>query len=344
MPDATTNPGSTCLIGTVKDEGPWLLEWIAHNRAIGFDAMVIASNDCSDGTDLMLERLQAMGWLRHVRNAPPWPNGIQIDAYEKCRRYPEAAGATWLMALDVDEFLNVHLGTGRLADLLARHQPDTQAIIVNWRIFGDSGLGAWEDRPVCETFIRAAEGKAGSRQVKTLFRDHQDYTVVTPHGPWRYPVQGSFTPVRAVTAAGVAVRPDIFQKEFEVHRIAPPKISWEVAQVNHYIVKTRDVYDLKKQRGRAVDGHKARHTAEFFEKMNCNHAEDRTIERTGPARRKILAELMADAELGRLHGAACEHLKARLDGSASSAASAAAAGMAATRSLARAGAKGPGKD
>ncbi len=310
-------PGSkpentTCLIATVKNEGPWLLEWIAHNRAIGFDSIVVASNDCEDGTDLMLDRLQALGHLRHIRNTPPWPNGIQIDAYEKARRYPEAANARWLMALDADEFLNIHIGQGLVTDLIDTHTPETQAIIVNWRVFGDSDRAAWSDVPVCEAFTMAASERSFRAQVKTLFRDHQDYTVITPHGPWRYPAKGHFKPVKARTAAGASVRPDIFQRETEVHRVHPDKVSWSAAQVNHYIVKTRDVFDLKKTRGRPIDPHKARHTAEFFEHMNCNHEEDLSIQRTAEARTGVFARLLEDAQLAELHALACENLQKRL--------------------------------
>ena len=47
----------------VKNEGAFLLEWLAHHRACGFTDFLVFSNDCSDGTDLMLDRLAAMGWL-----------------------------------------------------------------------------------------------------------------------------------------------------------------------------------------------------------------------------------------------------------------------------------------
>ena len=62
---------SYCLIGTVCDEGPWLLEWIAHNQAVGFTSQVIASNDCTDGTDAMLDRLTELGVVTHVPNPGP---------------------------------------------------------------------------------------------------------------------------------------------------------------------------------------------------------------------------------------------------------------------------------
>ena len=45
------------VISTMKDEAPYILEWIAHHRGIGFTDFLIYTNDCSDGTDLLLDRL-----------------------------------------------------------------------------------------------------------------------------------------------------------------------------------------------------------------------------------------------------------------------------------------------
>src|SRR5699024_4672828 len=42
------------LMCSMRDEGPFALEFVAHHRAIGFDRIFIASNDCRDGTDLLL--------------------------------------------------------------------------------------------------------------------------------------------------------------------------------------------------------------------------------------------------------------------------------------------------
>ena len=41
----------------VRNEGAFLLEWLAHHRATGFTDFLVFSNDCEDGTDAMLERL-----------------------------------------------------------------------------------------------------------------------------------------------------------------------------------------------------------------------------------------------------------------------------------------------
>ena len=68
------------LILTVKNEAAFLLEWLAHHRACGFGDVLAFSNDCDDGSDLMLDRLQAMGWLTHVRNPGPYDEGPQWAA------------------------------------------------------------------------------------------------------------------------------------------------------------------------------------------------------------------------------------------------------------------------
>ena len=41
----------------VKNEGPFLLEWIAFNRVIGVTDFLFYHNDCTDGTDRLLAKL-----------------------------------------------------------------------------------------------------------------------------------------------------------------------------------------------------------------------------------------------------------------------------------------------
>ena len=50
----------------VKNEGPFLLEWIAFNRLIGVTDFLFYSNDCTDGTAELLDALAARGMLIHL--------------------------------------------------------------------------------------------------------------------------------------------------------------------------------------------------------------------------------------------------------------------------------------
>ena len=308
----------TCVIATVKNEGPWILEWVAHNRAIGFDHIVVGSNDCDDGTDLILDRLQQLGVLKHFDNTGPYPDGIQVEAYRKAMQTEEAKSADWVIALDADEFLNIHIKDGLVSDILAKHSDDTDGIIFNWRVFGDNGHSAFQDIPVCDAFTRANDDPEKVSQVKTLFRNNREYTKITPHGPWLEPVVNEAgeietIPMKIRTAGDKFIRRDIFQMEKPLHSIFRERNSWVVAQVNHYIVKTKDVFDLKRKRGRAVNLPNARHTDSFFQKMNLNLVEDTSISRTADRRNEELAKFKQDAVLGDLHSRACKVLEQKID-------------------------------
>ena len=66
---------TTILISTMKNEGPYVLEWLAYHKSIGVDTFLIYSNDCTDGTNLMLNRLHQMGVITHFDN----PQGPRMD-------------------------------------------------------------------------------------------------------------------------------------------------------------------------------------------------------------------------------------------------------------------------
>ena len=68
-------------IVTLRNEAAFLLEWLAHHRAVGFTDFLFFSNNCQDGTDNMLDQLQAAGLVTHVRNDGPYDKrGIQFTA------------------------------------------------------------------------------------------------------------------------------------------------------------------------------------------------------------------------------------------------------------------------
>ena len=59
-------------VTTPKNEGAFLLEWIAYHKLIGFTDIVILSNDCEDGSAIMLDHLSKPGEITHVRNDGPY--------------------------------------------------------------------------------------------------------------------------------------------------------------------------------------------------------------------------------------------------------------------------------
>ncbi|MCB1359202.1 MAG: glycosyltransferase family 2 protein, partial [Maritimibacter sp.] len=163
---------------TVRNEGAFLLEWIAHHLGIGITDVVALSNDCDDGTDAMLDRLAEIAPVHHVPNPGPHEGGIQFAGLKRADAHPAVRDADWLVALDIDEFVNIHTGDHTLAALLAA-LPEADAITLTWRVFGNCGVRDHTDAPVLETFTRAApEVMAWPWRIfmfKTLYRNTGAY-------------------------------------------------------------------------------------------------------------------------------------------------------------------------
>ena len=93
----------------VKNEGPFLLEWIAFNRVLGVTDFLFYSNDCTDATDRLLDALAAKGLVVHLPN-PAEGRNYQMEALKDAAKQPVVTEADWVWVADVDEFLNIHIG------------------------------------------------------------------------------------------------------------------------------------------------------------------------------------------------------------------------------------------
>lgn len=309
---------SVCLIATVKDEAVSLLEWLAHNIAIGFDRILIASNDCTDGTDRMLDRLQDLGVIRHIPNPAPHKlhRSIQHTAYARLRKLDAVKTADWLMALDVDEFLNIHIGQGTIPELLARQAPNIDGIVFTWRNFGDAGRSGLPAAPVTEVYTMAISAQAVAHepnfgQSKQLYRHHNSFAFLSAHGGGMIP-GGEMLSKRGVlvTPAGHPVDPAVWGDCPVPFHACQPLPEWSVAQINHYLTKTRGQMHLRHARG---DAHHAnKYDQRYFREQNRNDERDVTIQRSKPLRDAQLARLIADPVLADLQQAAVHAARAQI--------------------------------
>lgn len=166
-------PGRT-IVTMMKDEAPFLFHWIAHHRLIGFDRIVVFTNDCSDGTDTMLDRLHAMGEVIHHRNKVPDDGKPQPLALRRAAKLEEVTDSDWIIALDVDEYLLVKAGGGHLDDLFAT-APQADGFALTWRMMGASRHVEWTEQPVTEAYLNGAPDLFRKGWgVKTLFEPFDD--------------------------------------------------------------------------------------------------------------------------------------------------------------------------
>lgn len=289
------------LVLTVKNEAAFLLEWLAHHRACGFTDVLAFSNDCSDGTDAMLDRLAVMGGVTHIRNDGPHLDGPQWAALKQAEEHCLVRQADWVLFVDVDEFVNIHTGRRRLADLLAA-LPEADAITLTWRMFGNAGVVSYQDRLITRTFSRAAPVTLAwpwrAQMIKTLFRPSH-FRKLGVHRP-KVPTQGR--EARWFDGSGRPLMPG--QKLFSDFR----QDNYGLVQMNHYALGSAESYLVKCDRGRANRQASAFDMGYWVERNLCS-VEDRSVEalEIGPE----LAALHDDPVLGPLHHAAVAWRKAR---------------------------------
>lgn len=304
-------PDTFLAILCVRNEAAFLLEWLAHHRACGFGEFLVFSNDCQDGTDAMLDRLAEMGLVVHKRNEGPYDaQGIQFTALNRASDLPVVRRADWVLPLDVDEFVNIHVGD-RTVQALTRALPQATAITLTWRLFGNAGIVPYEDKPITEQFTRAAPEIMywpwRSAMFKTLHRNDGCYGKLGVHRP-REPRTGRLAEARWFDGEGRELD-DKFKTTRIFSNYGQP--NYKLAQLNHYPLGAMESYLLKADRGRAVHSDHMLGMDYWVERNWCAE-EDRSIHAMAPKMRAELAALMADPVLAELHANAVAWRKSRL--------------------------------
>lgn len=284
---------------TVRDEGAHVLEWLAHHKAVGFTDFIILSNDCADGTDAMLDRLHEMDEITHLANPAPHKGGIQFAALNRAAKTDLIKQVDWIMPLDIDEFVNVHVGDHSL-NALTHAVPDATAIALTWRLFGNAGVVEMVDAPITAQFTRAAPEQLywpwRASLFKTLYRNNGTYGKPGVHRP-RAPNADKLEQAKWVDGSGVAL-PDRYKKKGMFTQ--PGRSCFGLAQVNHYPLGSMQSFIVKSARGRAVHSDQ-RLGMDYWVERNWNLVEDRSIDETSHARHMQLNQFMSDPVLNDLH-------------------------------------------
>ncbi|CAN5859869.1 hypothetical protein BH23PLA1_BH23PLA1_44100 [soil metagenome] len=202
-------------------------------------------------------------------------------------------GTTWLLHIDSDEFLNITAGAGHLPDLMA-NAAQADVVAIPWQLYGDAGITDWTPgMAVLPSFTRA-EPRPEPRVAKSkcLFRA-ASFAAATDHNP-RNPlvphpvvVNPDGTPLHAASLAQDR------SARFRSHDLAATNAT---ARINHYAVKSRDLFMMKNDRGDGQgkqDQTKYHLGSNWHRSANKNDAEDRTILRHWPETQARMATLRA---------------------------------------------------
>lgn len=310
-PKAAAQGGRTAIVTTMKNEGPFILEWIAYHRAIGVDDFLVYTNDCTDGTDTMLDLLQEKGLVQHRAN--PWKPGGELKpqhaALQAAEAEPVMQNCGWGICMDVDEFINIKIGDGTLAALYAA-MGEANMISLTWRLIGNSDVAPYEDRFLLEQFTDCApEIVRKPHQAwgfKTLFRNIEIYKKLGVHRP-KGLKPDLWDQVKWLNGSGKPLPREMFRNGW---RSTLETYGYDWVQLNHYAVRSAESFLVKRDRGRVnhVDRDQG---LNYWFRMSHNADRDTSIQRMIPALRAEYDRLLADPDIRAAHeySVACHRAK-----------------------------------
>lgn len=243
-------PHSLCVVATLKNEAPYIREWIEYHRIVGVEKFFLYDNESDDDLRSVLESYMRAGIVELV----PWAGraqqlAIYADAF---RRYGHQT--KWMAVIDADEFLFpvFHDSVPKVLEEYETHA----GVTANWMMFDSGGHETKPGGLVVESYRRRLPPvTAAACHVKTVCKPAYTRAFMNPHIPAmrlgrhlvnqaREPMLCPFNYVPAGT---------------------------EKLQVFHYWTKSREEFLAKLSRGRVMSA--AIDAAKILDMLNFEHYE-----------------------------------------------------------------------
>lgn len=290
------------LIGTcMKDEGPFILEWLAWHKSMGITDFVIFTNDCTDGTDALLDHLDDRGDVTHLPN-PALATGdaaLQPIALNYLHHMRQMDQADYFISMDVDEFLTVRVGDGSFQALLDAAGP-FDVLSVTELNHGSNGREAFEPGWLTEQFPCHQRWRPGAwrsaRGVKSITRLSDKVARLRNHRP------DMLGDIRWLDGSG---RETTWLRADGSRNGVDCRGTYDLASLDHFALRSVDSYLVKMFRGDVVVKNK-RVSQRYWRHRNRHQEPGGHMEpRRAIARALYDREFATDPQLMELHRA-CE--------------------------------------
>lgn len=219
-----------CVI--IKNEAPYIKEWLDYHHLLGASIFYIFDNDSSDNTYDILKPYIDQGLVKYYKIHG---KSRQLDSYTLCcKKYKKEA--QYIAFFDIDEFVYLP-PSQKLIDVIdnsfAKHN-DMGALGLNWIIFGSSHLERKTDAYVIERFkYRSETNFEKNHHIKSIVNPRRVIVFRNPHFAF-------------------------FQKGFFTYSVLDEKLNeafvdtiCEDIRINHYFCKSKEEYAIKKNKGLA---------------------------------------------------------------------------------------------
>lgn len=254
------------LCAIVRDEGPYLAEWIAFHRLVGVERFFLYDNGSTDESAAVLAPLCADGTVE-VR---PWPVPFHLhaarQAYADCLERVRGR-VRWLGCIDLDEFLFAP-EHWTLPEMLRAFEA-YPGVVVRWQVYGSAGREHAEPAPVIARFDRRSPTDwIRNRRVKSLVDPARTVRPLNCHH-FEY-CDGELAVDETRTRVGLRPRPRFKKQLRPLYRFLGPalrytdpyaatditstRVSVAHLRINHYPIKSREEFQhkarLKKEKKR----------------------------------------------------------------------------------------------
>lgn len=280
---ATKHFLAVCIM--VRNEGPYIEEWIEFHRMMGVDHFFIYDNGSNDGTVELLSSYVDEGLVTLVEWAD-FLNGWEGVAGTNGRTQKLAMLhcvanfghlAEWMAFIDADEFL-FPTNAGSVVEVLREYE-DLDSLSVYWHMFGTSGHARKPSGLVTENFTQRLRQPSQSSKhlsrVKTIVRPS---AVCGVHNTHVFMLRNGYP------ESWTEHRQEIGHAD---HRLATR--STDVLRINHYYSKSLAEY--RERRAVPSLGHRSdfRGNDQLLRLIENDTVEDITVQRFVPALRSRLS-------------------------------------------------------
>lgn len=301
--------GSVVGITCIRDDGSYILEWIAHHLPRGIEHFVIMTHDCADGTPQLLEALQNLGIVTHLPFTRKGKASAQWQAFKHAWTHPRVLGADWVLFFDCDEFLWIDQAFPRIQDFLGQLDA-ADSVAVPWRLFGSDGQVTRTNEITPRRFQKSAPADLHfplAHLFKSLFR------------PTSFAKPGVHRPKSAQNADvavwigpdGSQLSPVVGKREGIISLYGQPSGPHQIG-LNHYSLRSRKEFAVKANRG--LPNHMSKIIgADYWVERNWNTEVNTRILPMLDQTDAVMQDLLQHSSVRAAHQVCMDHFNQRAD-------------------------------
>ncbi|GHV66160.1 hypothetical protein AGMMS49928_00170 [Spirochaetia bacterium] len=255
------------IVAIVKNEAPYIQEWIEYHLLVGIEKFYIYDNGSEDNLQQLLKPYIDDDIVKYIY----YPGEKkQIWAYNDVLKYAQKE-TFWLAVIDLDEFI-VPISTRTITEFLYDFE-DIVAVEINWVCYGSSGQEKKTEGLVIERFKdHSLLDFDGNRNVKTIMNP-RTVSYISVHDAVYYSGKRSVN----------------IHKEENIIYFHNREAIHDKMRINHYFCKSYEEYLLKRNRGIATARKNEKRPLQDFYNHNKNDVKNDTImDKYIPAIKEIL--------------------------------------------------------